>query len=161
MNNNPFSDRIKVIAESAAHENKVEFIHSEVAGSKKSLTVRVYIDKTGGVTVEDCSAVSRKMEAILDADDFIPDAYILEVSSPGLERELYNLADFVKYAGSPAKVRTHTAIDGQRNFKGKITAVEGDQIIFADKTAGTVRFPYAAVAKANLEIDIDEELKGK
>jgi ribosome maturation factor RimP len=95
----------------------------------------------------------------LDVEDFIPSAYLLEVSSPGLERELYSLKDFEKFVGSLAKVKTDAAINGQKNFRGRINAVENDEVVFDDKTSGTIRFPYSAVAKANLEIDLDEELK--
>ncbi|MCA1636982.1 MAG: ribosome maturation factor RimP, partial [Acidobacteria bacterium] len=108
---------------------------------------------------EDCSIVSRQLGEIFDAEDFIPSSYLLEVSSPGLERRLYNLKDFEKFAGSLAKVKIKAAIDGQKNFRGRIAGVEGDEVIFDDKTNGTVRFPYEVVAKANLEIDFEEELK--
>lgn len=137
----------------------MEFVHSEVVGSKRNPVVRVFIDKPDGVTHEDCVAVSRQIEAILDAEDFIGSAYVLEVSSPGLERGLYSLQDFEKFAGHSARVKTSVPIDGQKNFSGRITAIEGDEIVFADKTRGEARFPYAAVAKANLEIDLEEELK--
>ncbi len=83
-------ESIRRIATEAVAASDVEFVHSEVIGSKRNMTVRVYIDKPGGVTLEDCSVVSKRMEAVLDADDLIPSAYLLEVSSPGLERELYN-----------------------------------------------------------------------
>ncbi len=159
MNNNPFNDKIRQIAQLAAAENGVEFIHSEVLGSKKSFTVKVYIDKPGGVTVEDCSVVSRKIDAALDADDFIPAAYILEVSSPGIERELYSLQDFIKFNGSAAKIRTHKPIGAQRNFRGAISGIEGEEIIFDDKTSGILKIPFAEIAKANLEVDLNEELK--
>lgn len=151
--------KIREIAAQVAEVNKIELVHCEVVGSKKNFTVRIFIDKQGGVTHEDCTFVSRQIDEILDADDFIPDAYLLEVSSPGLERDLYSLKDFEKFSGSLAKIKTFVPINGHRNFKGKIVAVEGDEIIFEDKATGTVRFPYSAVAKANLEIDLEAELK--
>jgi ribosome maturation factor RimP len=153
------SERIQGIAARAASENKVELVHVDVLGAERSPTVRVFIDKEGGVTHEDCATVSRQIGAILDAEDFISSAYILEVSSPGLERELYSLQDFEKFAGKLAKVKTYKPIDGQRNFRGRIKTVEADNIVFDDKTSGEVRFPFDAVAKANLEIDIEEEFK--
>lgn len=159
MSNQPVGEQIQAIAARIAAERNLELVHSEVIGSKRNPVVRVFIDKPGGVTHDDCVAVSRQIEAILDADDFISSAYLLEVSSPGLERGLYSLQDFEKFAGHPARVKTSVAIDGQKNFSGRITAVEGDEIVFADKTRGEARFPYAAVAKANLEIDLEEELK--
>jgi ribosome maturation factor RimP len=153
------SERIQGIAARAAAENKVELVHVDVLGAERSPTVRVFIDKEGGVTHEDCATVSRQIGASLDAEDFISSAYILEVSSPGLERELYSLQDFEKFAGKLAKVKTYKPIDGQRNFRGRIKTVEADNIVFDDKTGGEVRFPFDAVAKANLEIDIEEEFK--
>lgn len=161
MDKNAIEDKIREIAAQVAASNNLEFVHSEVVGSKRNFTVRVFIDKEGGVTHEDCSFVSRQIEAVIDADDFIPDAYLLEVSSPGLERELYSLRDFEKFSGNPAKVKIFAPINGQKHFRGKIAAVEGDEIIFDDKTTGTVRFPHSAVVKANLEIDLEEELKVK
>ena len=152
-------EKVREITTRVVEENGLELVHAEAVGTIANLTVRVFIDKPGGVTHEDCTKVSRGLEAILDEDDFIPTAYLLEVSSPGLERSLYSLKDFEKFAGNLAKVKTKTAIDGQKNFRGRIAGVEGAEIVFDDKTKGTVRFPYEEVAKANLEIDLEEELK--
>jgi ribosome maturation factor RimP len=153
------TERIQEIAARAAANNKLELVHVDVLGAPRSPTVRVFIDKPEGVSHADCSAVSREIGAALDAEDFISSAYVLEVSSPGLERQLYSLGDFEKFAGSLAKVKTNIAIDGQRNFRGRIKSVTGEEIHFDDKTNGEVRFPFSAVAKANLEIDIEEEFK--
>ena len=152
-------ERIREIANQAAEENGLELVQAIVAGSGKKLTLQIFIDKPGGVTHTDCSAVSREIEAIIDAEDFIPATYLLEVSSPGLERELYSLKDFEKFVGNLAKVKTSITIDGQKNFRGRISSIETDEIVFEDKTKGMVRFPFSAVAKANLEIDLEEELK--
>jgi ribosome maturation factor RimP len=159
MGNLSTSEQIQGIAAQVAAESGFELVHVDVLGAEKSPTVRVFIDKEGGITHEDCSLVSRKIGDLLDAEDFISSAYILEVSSPGLERELYSLKDFERFSGSLAKVKTSVAIDGQRNFRGRIKSVEGEEIVFDDKTRGEVRFTYEAVKKANLEIDIEEEFK--
>lgn len=159
MGKQTVNEKISEAAAAVAEKNHLELVQAQVVGASKNLTIRVFIDKQGGVTHEDCTLVSRQLEAILDAEDFIPSAYLLEVSSPGLERELYSLQDFRRFAGSLAKVKTSTAIDGQKNFRGRIVAVEGEEIVFDDKTNGTVQFPFDAVAKANLEIDLEEELK--
>ena len=152
-------ERIREIAVGVAEETDLELVQAEILGTSKNLTVRIFIDKQGGVTHEDCTLVSRKIETILDADDFIPSTYTLEVSSPGLERGLYGLKDFQKFIGSLAKVKISESVDGQKNFRGRISGIEGDQIIFEDKTKGVVRFPFSVVAKANLEIDFEEELR--
>ena len=152
-------ERIREIAAQTAEENGLELVQAEVAGSGKKLTVRVFIDKEGGVMHEDCSNMSRSLEKIFDEEDFIPAAYLLEVSSPGLERELYSLKDFEKFAGSLAKVKLNAPIDGQKVFRGRIVKIEDEKVVFDDKTRGKVRFPFNQVAKANLEIDLEEEFK--
>jgi ribosome maturation factor RimP len=153
------TERIQEIATRIAAENSLELVHVDVLGAGRSPMVRIFIDKEGGVTHEDCSLVSRQVGAVLDSEDFISSTYLLEVSSPGLERNLYSLKDFEKFVGNLAKVKTYKPINGQRNFRGRIKTVEAEEIVFDDKTSGEVRFPFDAVAKANLEIDIEEELK--
>jgi ribosome maturation factor RimP len=98
-------ERIDKIAGKAARENGVEFVHSEIVGNRRNKTVRIFIDKPEGVSIEDCTNVSRAVEAVIDAEDFIPSAFVLEVSSPGLERPLFTLADFTRFAGKKAKVK--------------------------------------------------------
>jgi ribosome maturation factor RimP len=161
MNKGLVTERIKNIAENAVSEENLELVHVEMIGSVKNPTVRVFIDKPAGVTIDDCANVSRRMSAVLDVEDFIPSSYMLEVSSPGLERELYSLKDFEKFAGNPAKVKTTQPIGGQKNFSGRIVEVKGEEIVFEDRTNGMVQFPYNTVAKANLEVDFEEELKKK
>ena len=159
MSTNTIDEQIQAVAVRITKENDLEFVHLEVLGSKRNPVVRIYIDKPGGVTHQDCSTVSRQIEAVLDAEDYVGTAYTLEVSSPGLERGLYSLKDFEKFAGSLAKIKTTAPINGQKNFRGRILRVEAEEIIFDDKTSGEVRFSYGDVAKANLEIDLEEELK--
>ncbi len=152
-------EEVREIAVRATEENGLEFVHAEVAGTKRNLIIQVFIDKEGGVTHEDCALVSRQIGAVLDEQDAVALSYTLEVSSPGIERGLYSLEDFEKFSGQLAKVKTEKAINGQKNFRGRIVGIENNDIVFDDKTNGNVRFPYSAVVKANLEIDLEEELK--
>jgi ribosome maturation factor RimP len=159
MENAEINERLSGISEQAAKENGTEFVHSEVSGTKRNLVLRIYIDKPGGVTIDDCSSVSRAIENVLDVEDFIHTTYVLEVSSPGLERELYSLSDFEKFLGQKAKVRTSLDIDSQRNFVGRISGVEDGEVVLEDRTRGTVRIPYEAITKANLRVDLGDEFK--
>ena len=161
MQADSIAEQIDKIATKAASDNGVEFVHSEIVGSKRNMTVRIYIDKPEGVTLEDCSTVSRAIETVIDADDFIPSSYVLEVSSPGIERPLFTVQDFEKFAGKKAKVKTSESINGQANFNGRILSVEDSDIVFEDKTNGSVRIPFDKVAKANLRVDLAEEFKKK
>jgi len=151
--------KIRKIAEAVCASKGVEFVHLELAGSKKSFTVTVYIDKEGGVSVEDCADVSREIEAVMDADDLISSAYVLEVSSPGLERGLYSIADFEKFTGSLVKVKLIEAVNERKSIKGVINSVENGEIVITAKGSDNIRFKYENVAKANLQVDLNEEFK--
>ena len=159
MASGSIEERVREIAERVALDHGLELVHAEVAGPEGKPIVRVFIDKPGGVTHEDCLEVSLHLGTILDVEDFIHSPYTLEVSSPGLERGLYKLADFERFAGSLAKIKIRQPLNGQRNFRGRIVGVEGDQIIFADKTSGQVSLSFDMIAKANLELDVEEEFR--
>lgn len=158
MSETTVDKRIEEIAKRVCADNGLELVHVDVAGAQKP-TVRITIDKPEGVTHVDCANVSRQVEAVLDAEDFIHAAYVLEVSSPGLERELYKLADFEKFSGELAKMKTREAVNGQRNFRGRIIGVENENILFEDKTNGRVSVPFDIIKKANIEIDVEEEFR--
>lgn len=159
MGASEIEERVQSIAERVVIENGVELVHTEVAGPQNRPIVRIFIDKPGGVTHEDCSAVSLHVGTILDVEDFIHSAYTLEVSSPGLERGLYKRTDYERFAGKLAKVKTQRPIEGQRNFRGRLLGLEGEDVLFEDRTSGNVRIPIDSITRANLEIDIEEEFK--
>jgi len=159
MGNDSIAGRVQEIAERVAIDHGLELVHAEVAGPDNKPIVRVFIDKPQGVTHDDCKEVSTHMGTILDVEDFIHSAYTLEVSSPGIERGLYKRADFERFAGSNAKLKTRQAIAGQRNFRGRLLGIEGDEIVFDDRTNGRVQIPLDLVTKANLEVDVEEELR--
>lgn len=159
MTDGSIAERIQEIAEQVAIDHGLELVHTEVAGPDNNPIVRVFIDKPQGVTHEDCSEVSLQLGTILDVEDFIHSSYTLEVSSPGLERGLYKRADYERFAGSQVKMKTRQPIEGQRNFRGRLVGVEGDEVIFEDRTSGQVRVPLDWITKANLEVDVKEELR--
>jgi ribosome maturation factor RimP len=159
MGNSPIAERVQELAEQVAIDHGLELVHVEVAGPDNKPIVRVFIDKPQGVTHDDCSEVSLHLGTILDVEDFIHAAYTLEVSSPGLDRGLYKRADYVRFAGNNAKLKTRQPIAGQRNFRGRLLGIEGDEVIFDDRTSGRVQIPLDLITKANLEADVEEELK--
>jgi len=159
MTDNSIAQRVQDIAERVAIDHGLELVHAEVAGPENKPIVRVFIDKPQGVTHEDCSEVSLHLGTILDVEDFIHASYTLEVSSPGLERGLYKRADYERFAGSDAKLKTRLPINGQRNFRGRLLGVDGDEVLFDDRTNGKVRIPLEIIKQANLEVDVSEELR--
>ena len=159
MEDKSIAQRVQEIAEQVAIDHGLELVHAEVAGPENKPIVRVFIDKPNGVTHDDCSEVSLHLGTILDVEDFIHASYTLEVSSPGLERGLYKRADYERFAGSDAKMKTRQPIDGQRNFRGRLLGVDGSDVLFDDRTNGKVRIPLDLITKANLEVDVIAELR--
>ena len=159
MGQESIAERVQQLAEQVAIDHGVELVHAEVAGPENKPIVRVFIDKPHGVTHEDCSDVSVHLGTILDVEDFIHASYTLEVSSPGLERGLYKRSDFERFVGSQAKMKTRQPVDGQRNFRGTLLGVDGDHVLFDDRTNGQVRVPLDWIKKANLEVDVNEEFR--
>ena len=159
MGQESIAERVQQLAEQVAIDHGVELVHAEVAGPENKPIVRVFIDKPHGVTHDDCSEVSVHLGTILDVEDFIHASYTLEVSSPGLERGLYKRSDFERFVGSQAKMKTRQPVDGQRNFRGTLLGVDGDYVLFDDRTNGQVRVPLDWIKKANLEVDVNEEFR--
>ena len=153
------AERVQAIAERVAIDHGLELVHAEVAGPDNKPIVRIFIDKPNGVTHRDCSEVSLHVGTVLDVEDFIHASYTLEVSSPGLERGLYKRQDYERFAGSLARLRTRRPLNGQRNFRGQLLGVEGDDVLFEDRTSGRVKIPLDSIAKANLEMDVNAEFK--
>jgi len=91
--------------------------------------LRVYIDREGGILVEDCEAVSRQVSAVLDVEDPISSEYTLEVSSPGMDRPLFTLEQFAKHAGEQVKIKLRSPFDGRRNFQGLLRGVEEQDVV--------------------------------
>ena len=159
MGSSSVEGRVQAIAERVAIDHGLELVHAEVAGPDNKPIVRIFIDKPNGVTHQDCAEVSLHVGTILDVEDFIHASYTLEVSSPGLERGLYKLSDYERFAGSLARIRTRTPINGQRNFRGRLLGVNGAEVLFDDRTNGRVSIALDSIAKANLELNVEEEFR--
>ena len=119
------------------------------SGAKTKL-LRVFIDREGGVIgIEDCEKVSRQSSSILDVEDVINGEYILEVSSPGMDRPLYEIGHYQKYIGEDISLKLRFPYEGRRNFKGRLTSVDGDEIVMV-ATDHEFLFPIEAIEKANV-----------
>ena len=101
----------------------------EFQSAGKRSTLRIYIDGPDGVTVDDCARVSHQVSGVLDVEDPITEQYLLEVSSPGMDRPLYTLAQYQTYVGHILEVRLRVPFEGRRRFKGVLNGVEGDEIL--------------------------------
>jgi len=123
--------------------------------------LRIFIDKPGGVVLDDCATVSREVGAILEIEDLIKSSYRLEVSSPGLDRPLKKPADFERFSGQKIKLKTLALLDPdqrghtRKTFVGTLLGLEGDQVRLEldDKQGGLAVIPLAGIEKVNLEED--------
>jgi ribosome maturation factor RimP len=149
-------DRVREICERVAADFGLEVFEVELKGGGKARTLRIYLDKPGGVTLDDCATVSREVGTILDVEDVIPGGqYTLEVSSPGLDRKLLKAADYERFTGSLVKLQTREAINGSRNFQGRLQGLKEGRVtleIPAKKKvpAAQVEVELSNVEKANL-----------
>lgn len=126
-----------------------ELVDVEYTRAGGQNVLRVYIDHPDGITVDHCATVSRQVSAALDVEDPIPEAYVLEVSSPGLDRPLVKRADFERYAGETIKVRMLEAVAGRKNFKGTLVGLEGDAVL-VEVDRERYSLPMARIERARL-----------
>jgi len=133
-------------------ENHFELVDVEYVKEGANWYLRIYADKDGGISIDDCVLISRALEAKLDADDFIKDAYILEVSSPGLGRPLKKEKDYQRSIGQSVDIKLYKAIDKQKEFTGILKEYSKERIILS--IGGTDQeFETKSVASARLSLD--------
>jgi len=147
------------IAAPLAEELGLELVDVEFVKESGQLILRVYIDREGGVMLEHCEVISRALDEALDSLDPIEENYLLEVSSPGVERPLKKAADYERFTGRDVKVRLFSSFDGQKSFTGTLRGLAGQEILLETEKQILVRIPLSQVAKANLTF-IDKEKGG-
>ena len=164
---------IRSIAEPVCHASGYELVDVEYTRAQSGWVLRVYIDRpadiprssttTSGISFADCERLSRELSAVLDVEDPVPNAYSLEVSSPGLDRPLRTAAHFQRFAGETAKVALAEPLAGRKNFKGVVRGVEPpgpDATTVVLEVDGTeFRLPIQSVASARLVPDWDSVMK--
>jgi ribosome maturation factor RimP len=128
-----------------------ELFGCEMIPQGRQMIFRIYIDTPQGVTVEDCSKVSYQVSAMMDVEDPIQGRYCLEISSPGIDRPLFEIKHYQKYVGSRVKVRLYAPINRRRQYSGILQRVDGEDIyLLVDGLEEEVRLPFSAIEKANL-----------
>ena len=128
-----YEQRTEALLEPVIRENGFELVDVEYVKEAGTWYLRAYIDKPGGITIGDCEKVSRALSDLLDAEDFIEEAYVLEVSSPGLGRPLKKEKDFARSIGRDVEVKLFRAVDRQKSFEGTLKAY--------DRTTITITLP--------------------
>ncbi len=147
-----YAARTEKLAGPILEELGFELVDCEYVKEAGTDYLRLYIDKEGGITINECENVSRRMSVLLDEEDFIPDAYIFEVSSPGLGRTLKKDRDFQRELGSEVEVKLFKTIDGQKEFTGFLDDFDESTITIGFEDETQITFERSDIAKINLAV---------
>ena len=153
-------ERVREAANRVAGGYGLEIFDVQFRREASGMVLRVQIDRPGpaahaeeSVSVQDCANVSRDLSAMLDVEDVVPTAYILEVSSPGLDRPLRGADDYRRFTGRRAKLVMRERVDGQGFFKGRLGGVDGGDVLIDADDGRTHRVPMGVITRANLEVE--------
>jgi ribosome maturation factor RimP len=148
-------DQITELARRVAGTHGLDLVDVELFRAGRRRMVRVYVGKAAGVSVDDCARVSREVSAVLDAENWLgDDAYVIEVSSPGLDRPFKTLADWTRNIGRDVKVTCREKLDGKMIQLGKLVSADDAEVVL-EGAAGAVKIPMALVALAKIDIKLN------
>ena len=145
--------RAEALVQPIVDENGFELVDVEYVREAGNWYLRAYIDKPGGITVDDCETVSRAFEVKLDEEDLIPDAYILEVSSPGLGRPLKKEKDYIRAMGKEIEIHTYRPVEKEKEFFGILRAYDRDSVTIETEEGKEIQFPKKELALIRMAID--------
>ena len=151
-------DRIRTLALPVIDSMNLELVEVEYKRSGREAVLRLFIDKEGGVTLDDCADLSRELSTLLDVEDLVPCEYSLEVSSPGLDRPLKSEADYERFSGRLIKVRTYEpyqddAGNRRKTFLGRLEGLRDGSVVMSLTEGQTASIPLERIAKAQLEFE--------
>ena len=152
MKNDALVNEIYEMVKPIADELNYDIYHVEYVKENGELYLRIYIEKDGGITLSDCEALSRRVSDLMDEKDPIPEAYFLEVSSPGLNRTLFTEAHYKRFVGREVMVKLTKAIEGKKSIKGILKEVNEENIIVEADTL--ISIPKDKIKSANIEGEI-------
>lgn len=148
-------DQISALAGRVAATHDLDLVDVELFRAGRRRMVRIYVGKAAGVSVEDCARVSREVSAVLDAENWLgDDAYVIEVSSPGLDRPFKTLADWQRNIGRDVKITCREKLEGKMMHLGKLLAAD-DAEVTIEQAAGPVKIPMALVALAKIDVKLN------
>jgi len=144
--------KVRNLLTQVIEETGVELVDIEFAKEGQNWYLRIYIDKNDGITIDDCEKTSRIAEKILDEKDIIEQAYILEVSSPGIDRPIKKDEDFEKFAGEIVDIKLYKAINKQKEFQGALKGLEGSIVKIVEENSEELSFERKDIASIRLAV---------
>lgn len=153
MHNDAIIQKVEALTLPIAEELGYELYYVEYVRENGENYLRIYIDKDGGIFLSDCEALSRRVSDELDVEDFISDQYYLEVSSPGLNRRLHTDKHFIKSIGKEVLIKTKSAVEGKKTFKGVLKEVTENELVVCENN-NNISIPKDKIKTANLDGEI-------
>lgn len=139
------------LLEPVLREYGYELVLVEITGLPSRRNIRVFVDREGGINVEDCARASRIIDPFIESRSVFPGSYVVEVSSPGLDRPLFKETDYERFAGKKVRIRLHRPIENRRNFTGILRGLKEKKLILVELEEGIqVELPLEEIQKANL-----------
>jgi ribosome maturation factor RimP len=153
------AERVFGVARRVTDGRGLELTDVEVKRDRNGYLVRLFVDKDGGIGLDELQSVSEEVSAILDAEDPVPSSYTLEVSSPGLDRPLKTEADYRRFVGKLVKLSSYEPVEGRRHWLGRLTSFEdGTVTVILEKEGGVLaRVPLAKLSHGRLEVEFPKQ----
>ena len=142
--------KLERILTSVVEAMSYEWVGMEFHSSRPNALLRVYIDSEAGITLDDCQRVSHQLSGVLDVEDLITGRYTLEVSSPGLDRPLFEVRHFERFAGAQARLWLREPLEGRRKLSGRLLGVRDDKVVIVDDEGREWQAPFEQLEKARL-----------
>ena len=139
----------------------LDLLATEMVGSGSKAVLRLIVDGPSGVTLDQCASISRQASAILDVSDPIQHSYTLEVSSPGLDRKLFDRSDFDKFTGRRVKIRMEPSFRTHRVVEGDLVGPNGDEVVIRTEGGEDVALPFDEIFEARLQVDWNHIMQKK
>ena len=153
MHDESLLPKLQEVARRAAEPLGIEVAWVEFKQTGGSGLFRVFIDREEGLGLEECERVNERLSVLLDVEDPIESSYTLEVSTPGLDRPLWNMKDYERFTGRLAKIKTREQLDGKNRFRGRLAGVEGESVLL-EQSGERKSIPFPIVESARLEVEI-------
>ncbi len=148
-----YEEKTEALLQPLMKEHQFELVDVEYVKEGSTWYLRAYIDKPGGITIDDCELISRSLSDLLDEQDFIEDSYTLEISSPGLGRALKKDKDFDRSIGKKVEIKTYRPIDSRKEFTGILKRYDKNTVVIAEEDAGERALARSDIAQIRLAFD--------
>jgi ribosome maturation factor RimP len=146
-------EQVQRLIQEVVESQGYELVDAELKGGGNNSVLRIFIDKTSGISHHDCGLISEQVGTVLDVEDLIPFAYTLEVSSPGLDRKLVKESDYTRFGGKLARIQTRIPLNQQKVFRGRLQGLHDGKVRLESPSGDLMEIPLDVIKEARLEFE--------